>query len=58
MGQFTPGAEKVAREALCGVTPIASLVEKGPGYEDYFVACENGPAMQVRCELGNCRWVR
>ncbi len=55
MGVFTPSAENAARDAQCGVTPIASLDAKGPGFERYAVTCESGPAMRVLCEMGNCR---
>jgi len=58
IGQFTPGAETVARNSQCSQQPRAGLVAKGPGFETYSVACSNGDAMMVRCEMGNCRAMR
>jgi hypothetical protein len=55
LGQFTPEAENVARDADCAVTPVASLVARGPGSEDYVVGCQGGRTLAVRCEFGNCR---
>lgn len=48
-------AERVARDAKCNATGLATLVAKGPGYESYSMQCMNGDVMMIRCEMGNCR---
>lgn len=48
-------AERVARQARCNDTALASLVAKGPGYENYSMQCTSGDVMMIRCEFGNCR---
>jgi hypothetical protein len=35
--------------------PMATLVDKGPGYERHSIPCSNGQTLAVRCEFGNCR---
>mgnify|MGYP006900032765 CR=1 FL=1 len=51
-------AERLARAQSCSVQPVATLAAKGPGFETYSVACDNGDALAVRCEFGNCRVLR
>ncbi|MDM0034435.1 hypothetical protein QTI33_20030 [Variovorax sp. J22P271] len=54
-GRDTFTAEKLAKSRSCAATPMATLVAKGPGFEDYRVACTNGPEMAIHCEFGQCR---
>ena len=51
-------AERLARAQSCSEHPLATLAAKGPGFETYSVACDNGDALAVRCEFGNCRVLR
>jgi len=46
--------ERMLRGSSCSDAPIAVLVEKGAGYENYVVACSAGPSLRFRCEYGNC----
>ena len=48
-------AERVARQSGCNSTALATLVAKGPGYENYSMQCTSGDMMMLRCEMGNCR---
>ncbi|RYF33472.1 MAG: hypothetical protein EOO26_08020 [Comamonadaceae bacterium] len=56
-GVDTYNAEKLAKARSCAAMPIANLIDKGPGFERYNVACNGGVTMAVRCEFGNCRAV-
>lgn len=51
-------AERLARSQSCSALPKAILTGKGPGFETYSIACENGDALAMRCEFGNCRILR
>lgn len=51
-------AERLARAQSCSAQPLATLVAKGPGFETYSVPCDNGDALALRCEFGNCRVLR
>jgi hypothetical protein len=53
-GRDTFVAEKLAKSRSCATTPMATLVAKGPGFEDYRVACTNAPAIAIHCEFGQC----
>ncbi len=57
-GTDTFNAERLARDQACSAQPLASLAAKGPGFETYAVPCDNGDALAVRCEFGNCRVLR
>lgn len=48
-------AERLAKNQACHRDPHATLTAKGPGFEAYSVTCENGDAIALRCEFGNCR---
>lgn len=48
-------AERLARELKCGATPLAKLIGKGPGFENYSFQCTSGEVLILRCEMGNCR---
>ncbi|MGO4395597.1 hypothetical protein AB4Z46_30000 [Variovorax sp. M-6] len=54
-GRDTYNAEKFAKAASCSATPLAALVQRGPGFETYSVPCSGGQTLTVRCEFGNCR---
>jgi hypothetical protein len=54
-GQDEYNAARLAKDRGCNVSPTPVLVAKGPGFETYSVACTNGDAVAIRCELGNCR---
>ncbi|WP_077000110.1 hypothetical protein [Variovorax sp. KK3] len=54
-GRDTYTAEQFAKSRSCAAVPMANLVDKGPGFERYSVACSNGQSLAVRCEFGNCR---
>lgn len=54
-GRDTYSAEKLAKSRSCAATPVATLVSKGPGYEDHRVACTSGPELTIHCEFGNCK---
>jgi len=51
-------AERLARAESCSAEPAARLVAKGPGFKSYTVACANGDALMIRCDLGQCRVMR
>lgn len=55
IGQDAFYAEKIAREARCTASKPATLAAKGAGFETYSFMCDNGDALIVRCEMGNCR---
>ncbi len=55
LGTDSFNAERLARAQSCSTAPLASLVAKGPGFENYSVPCDNGDALAIRCEFGNCR---
>lgn len=57
-GQFSYEAERIPEVKACAAMPQASLVNKGPGFELYSVACRNSDTLMVRCEMGNCRVMR
>ena len=57
-GTDTFNAERLARDRACSAQPLATLAAKGPGFETYTVPCDNGDALAVRCEFGNCRVLR
>ncbi|MDM0083543.1 hypothetical protein QTI17_23380 [Variovorax sp. J31P179] len=54
-GRDTFTAEKLAKSRNCAATPMATLVAKGPGFEDYRIACTNAPEIAIHCEFGQCR---
>jgi hypothetical protein len=54
-GRDTYNAERFAKARSCNVTPLAALVQNGPGFETYNVSCTSGQTLTVRCEFGNCR---
>lgn len=54
-GRDTYNAEQFAKAQRCNALPMATLVEKGPGYERHSVPCSNGQPLAVRCEFGRCR---
>lgn len=58
LGADSFNAERLARTQSCSSAPLASLVAKGPGFENYSVPCDNGDALAIRCEFGNCRVLR
>lgn len=58
IGQFAYEAERIPASKACAAMPQATLVNKGPGFELYSVACRNSDTLMVRCELGNCRALR
>lgn len=58
LGMDSFNAERLARTQSCSTAPLASLVAKGPGFENYSVPCDNGDALAIRCEFGNCRVLR
>ena len=53
-GVDTYVAEKFAKANSCSATPRAVLEAKGPGFEQYSIACANGRSIALRCEFGNC----
>ncbi len=53
-GRDTYIAETYAKEKFCQGPARAILEDKGPGFERYSVACENGQHMRLRCEYGHC----
>lgn len=55
VGQDARQVERLARAAACNVEPLAALVDKGPGFETYVVACSSGAVLTFRCEYGQCR---
>lgn len=55
IGQDSHQAMKIARESNCSASPAATLLAKGPGYENFTVQCANGDVQMIRCEFGNCR---
>jgi hypothetical protein len=57
-GQESFSVERLARNGGCSADPKVQLTAKGPGFEAYSVACTNGDAIQVRCDMGQCRVLR
>lgn len=57
-GQHSFYAARVARDSACHSQPTAIMTAKGPGFENYSVACANGEALAIRCDFGNCRILR
>jgi len=53
-GRDTYNAEQFAKARRCNAVPMATLIEKGPGYERHSVACSSGQPLAVRCEFGHC----
>ena len=58
IGEWSFGAERVAKSASCNSQPIARLTGKGPGFETFALTCTNGDVMNVRCDRGQCRALR
>jgi hypothetical protein len=54
IGKDAYQAERVARTDACSPNPIATLLEKGPGFEVYSIPCSSGETRTYRCEFGNC----
>ena len=46
--------ERALRGSSCTESPIAALVDKGPGYSAYEVECRSGTPLKFRCEYGQC----
>lgn len=57
-GQDAFNAQRLAKSESCSAQPHAVLAGKGPGFEHYSVACQNGDTMMIRCEFGTCRALR
>ena len=53
-GRDTYVAESFAKANFCQGPARAVLQGKGPGFERYAVACDNGQRIALRCEFGNC----
>jgi hypothetical protein len=47
-------SEHVAKDAGCASEPAARLLDKGPGYETYTIACANAQMMVIRCDFSYC----
>jgi len=58
VSQGSHEAERLAKEQNCSAHPVASLFERGDGFETYSVGCSGGEAMAIRCELGSCKVIR
>lgn len=50
-------AEGIAKAGGCN-PPLASMTEKGAGTELFSIACPNGTAIAIRCEIDGCRVLR
>ncbi|MHB8847026.1 MAG: hypothetical protein ACYC43_01135 [Burkholderiales bacterium] len=48
-------AEVYAKGQGCLPNASALLIGRGPGYETYTIACENGESLPIRCDFGTCR---
>jgi hypothetical protein len=55
IGQYSYQSEHIARAQSCSAAPHAILNAKGPGFESYTVTCDNGDALAMRCDFGQCR---
>lgn len=55
VGQEEFQVRDLARQQGCNAQPVPTLVGKAAGQESYTVACSNGEALLVRCELSQCR---
>jgi hypothetical protein len=55
IGQYSYQSEHIARTQSCSAAPHAILNAKGPGFESYTVTCDNGDALAMRCDFGQCR---
>ncbi|WP_194270702.1 hypothetical protein [Glaciimonas soli] len=58
IGQYSYQAEHLPEAKSCASTPQAILTNKGPGLESYTVSCDNGDAIAMRCDNGQCRVLR
>ena len=58
VGKETYQVERMPEVRACNANPRATLSGKGPGIENYSVACSNGDFLSVRCEFSNCRVLR
>ena len=57
-GQELFQVSKLARESGCHADPAPSMIANGAGFESYVVACSNGDAINVRCDMGVCRTLK
>ena len=48
-------AEDYAKGQGCSPNASAIFIGRGPGYETYSIACENGESLPIRCDYGVCR---
>lgn len=55
IGQDSYNVERMPDVRACNPSPRAALSSRGPGFENYTVACTSGDVLVVRCDLGNCR---
>lgn len=58
IGEWSFGAERLAKNTSCTPQPIARLTGKGPGVETFAITCLSGDVLAVRCEYGQCRILR
>lgn len=57
-GRYSNEAGQLPDVRACNPYPDPHQVAKGPGFESYTVACANGDAVSVRCEMSGCRVLR
>ncbi len=58
VGQDEFSASRLAKDMACHSQPVAVMTSKGPGFENYSVACVSGDALAIRCQFGNCHALR
>lgn len=51
-------AEDYAKAQGCSPSASAIFIGRGPGYETYSIACENGENLPIRCDYGVCRTLK
>jgi len=55
IGVYVGSAEQAASNLSCAKAPSARMVDSGPTFERFAMACDNGSAMVMRCTAGGCQ---
>ncbi|SFH73080.1 hypothetical protein SAMN04515618_102190 [Collimonas sp. OK307] len=58
VGKYSYQTEHLPEAKSCSRAPRAILNDRGPGFESYTVSCDNGDALAMRCDYGQCRVLR
>ena len=55
VGVYVGAAEQAGSAMRCAASPAARMVDSGPTFERFAMACDNGGAMVLRCTSGGCQ---